>query len=263
MSAIEDRIRKLLNLSKDSANEHEAATAAARASQMMAEHHITEAMLRLSDDSKQAELITEGKLDGTKVAGKRVAWKLAIASAVAESLGCEFWFHGGAGMALGRESSIQAWNYTSQYLMREIDRLATERWEVEKREATAHGHSARAWCNAFRVGAARAVATRLRYESEVNKAARRQRVAAAVPAAVAGDSTADASIQALAIVDRDEQEVKSRYAEISKGFTKASAIGKVSVRSGYHAGKEAGASIRLGGGRAGLPEGQRSIRGGK
>lgn len=155
---ITDRIRKLLALTK-SANEHEAAAAAARAAQLMEEHQITEAVLRITDDTKTAESIIEGAVDKDRGGGKRVAWKLAIAGGAAVALGLsKVWTRGGTMMALGRDSAIKSWSYLCAYLFNEVNRLADVGWETSGRW---NGGSARAWKNAFRYGAARTIHARL------------------------------------------------------------------------------------------------------
>lgn len=111
MSKIIDRIRKLLALTQ-STNEHEAAAAGAKAAQLMREHEIGEAMLRISDETATAEPIIEGGIDGTEVLGKQVAWKLFIAMGAAVAFGVQTWRHGGRIVGLGRTSAVQSWNYT-------------------------------------------------------------------------------------------------------------------------------------------------------
>lgn len=247
ITKIIDRVRKYLNLA-NSTNEHEAAQAAGRAAQLMEEWNLTEAAVRLSDGSKVAEAITEATLAGTEKIRSRVAWKITIASAVGYSLGVRMYTTGGVIRGFGRESSVQAWNYTTGYLINEVERLTAARWDVEHLAAVAAGHSARVWCGSFRIGAAQAIAGRLSHETRTRKAAR-----VPVPA-VPGDLAAPTN--ALMVLEADEKEVEAAYAARSKGFGRAGNIGSVRARDGYAAGSEAGQSVALGAKRAGLAAGQ-------
>lgn len=249
-----DRIRKLLALSK-SANEHEAAAAAAKASQLMREHEIGEAMLRVEDDSRSAEDIVEGTVDGSQAARKRVAWKCFIASGAALAFGVKMWTTSGKIVGLGRVSAVQSWGYTCQYLYREVDRLADEAWDSHAASEIRIGAGGvRAWKNAFRVGASHAIHLRLKAQAEESEASKRADVAALCQSSESGT-------QALAVIDRDRSEVAAAYAERSKGFSKVAGIGQTSSRSGYASGVAAGRSVSLGGGaRAGLPEPSKRIR---
>lgn len=255
-----DRVRKYLSLAT-SGNEHEAAEAAARAAALMSEYQLTEAMLKVDDDSRASESIVEGTL--TENTKKRVAWRCSVASAVAHSLGGYMYYFNRQPHMLGRESAVQAWAYTCEYLFREIDALAQRRWEDEKVDAELVGHNARSWMNAFRVGAAQVVARRLRDEAQVRTTERKVRKPAeAAPIGVPGasDNASDKHAMALAVIEREEREVESAYRAKTKGWRTMSSIGSVSNRSGYHAGKEAGAGIALGGGRAALNAGQGRLK---
>lgn len=244
-----DRVRKLLSRSK-SDNEHEAAIAAGHAARLMAEHNLTEAQLRVEDSSRAAESITTLSAEGMR---RRVAWIECVRSAVADSLGLKSYFsyrdNKTFDVVFGRESATQTWNYTSQYLIREIERLADEAW------ARDGAGSARRWKNAFRMGAAYAVAARLASEIRKTRTAQRE-MAEAADRDLMRTSDQPTTV-ALALVEKDEDEVRAAYKEHSRSFGRAAAsIGNVSSISGYYAGKDAGESIALGGGRAALPAGQ-------
>lgn len=254
ISKIISRVQKLLAATK-SDNEHEAALAGARAAAMIEEFQLTEAQLRVDDDTLPPEPIKEGvRLDEyAEWREKRVAWIETIHNAVALSLGCKTWIQRGEIMCFGRESATQAWRYTSMYLQREVARLCEEAWEREGDAAEAAGQSTRRWKNAFRVGAAQAIAIRLRTEH------RKTREASRVTTAAADDvirRTADEpTSQALAIVEKDEAEVEVEYKRMTKGWRNMGGIGGTSSRSGYSAGREAGEQVQISGGR-GLRAGQ-------
>lgn len=251
------RVQKLLSMSK-SDNEHEAAQAAARASALMAEYNLSEAMLRVEDSSRGAEAIVEGRLSDQQTK-KRSAWRELIADAVASSLGCVTYLSKTSEtVCFGREGATQAWNYTSQYLFNEVDRLADEAWDREGMAAMRVGQRIRSWKNAFRVGAAAVVASRLR---DATAAQRDERVAKRQGVqSVVHPKPATTEQQALMVMERDEQEVKNAYAERTKGFVKSAGVGRVTSRTGYNAGREAGASVALGGGRAALGAGQGRLK---
>lgn len=77
-----DKVRRLLRLA-ESANEHEAAAAAARAQELMTRHRIELAALDVAGDE-------EVELNETPVDefGRMVWWRHILASAVAEANGC-------------------------------------------------------------------------------------------------------------------------------------------------------------------------------
>lgn len=237
LNRVIERVKALLAVSK-SDNEHEAALAAERAAELMATYRLEEAQLRVDDTSRAAEDIKERVLlDNTTK--KRVAWKELIADGVAKSLGCHLYLTGEGPAVFGREGATQAWRYTCQYLFNEVNRLADEAWEAEAFEATLAGHTIKKWKNSFRVGCAQSIIMRL-YETAKPK-------------------PASSNEQALMIIDKDDMELESQYNIMAEGFTKADAIGYISNRTGYKAGLDAGQDLPLGGGRAGLPEGQRSL----
>lgn len=241
-----DRIRKLLALSRSS-NENEAASAAARAAALMAEHQIEDAQLRLDEGeaARPAESIVP---DATLDSSSRtvVHWKGKLAGGLARSLGCRMWWQGGSIQLFGRQSAIRACTYMYQYLVGEVSRLADEAWD--RRGARWDGESARAWKNAFRLGASATIARRLDDQLYAQQAQRQRTVdTAPAPTATTG---------ALVLVQREEREVKAAYEKFSEGFTKVRG-GTTSSSSGYAAGRAAGATVALGGGaRLGAAQGK-------
>jgi uncharacterized protein YeeX (DUF496 family) len=85
MTKIVDRIQKLLRLAKNAGSEAEAALAAERARQLMAEHEIHEAEISLADPTETRvveEIVKNFEVTKTK---KKVAWHMRLAAAVARS----------------------------------------------------------------------------------------------------------------------------------------------------------------------------------
>lgn len=262
---ITERVRKLLELSK-SGNEHEAAAAAARASELMSEHAITEAMLEVtSADDAYAAHVTERIIEGDlpESPERRVAWRDRVASSVARSLDCEVFYTNSNINAIGRESAIGTWRYTCAYLFSEITRLADEAWLAEGRDLAAVGQTPRAWKSAFRLGAADVVANKLYLELKDRKAregaqalkiaeGERQRALAAATDS-SGGSTAIVLAEvvadkAIAKLEAHRAEVKSAYEKRTSGpgWRKTRAVGNSTRgRSGYEAGREAGGHIAL------------------
>ncbi len=253
-----DRVRKLLSLSKHTTSEAEAAGAATRAAELMAEYQLSEALVRLDEPSAKPEAILKGRLeaDSKEFSHKRIAWKETIAQAVADDLGVHMYFWNKRtenGMrsdirGMGRESAIQAWQYTYQYLCRAVDELTDQAWEAES-----FGHSptsTRSWKNAFRIGCSTRLAVRL--------AEKRSDLDAAYAAARAAVQETREGL-ALTVVEKDRDEVNRAYAEMSESFGTTKRIGQVNSYAGYKAGMAAGDQVSLGGGRSGLAAGQGSL----
>jgi hypothetical protein len=274
LDRILDRARKLNQLAQHTDNEAEAALAASRLRQIMEQHQLDDAMLRLDDVERPAEAIVRGRLepDAPTTGRKRVAWKEAISAAVATDLGVHEFFNystkwNGNSMrryadvrGFGRESAIQTWQYTCQYLWRTIDELA-DKARVREDDHDSGMGAVRAWKNSFRAGCAATIAERI-VENRMNE--RKQAKAAREAALKASTAGVTRESLALSIVERDQVEVDDAYERIRKGFNRgsASSIGATSG-GGYGAGRAAGERVALGGKRAALGEGQRHLKGGK
>jgi hypothetical protein len=251
-----DRVRKLLSLSEHTTSEAEATEAASQAAKLMEEYQLSEALVRLDEPTVKPEVIVKERLepDSKEFSHKRVAWKETIASAVALDLGVKlYYWHRTVGgrkrsdvRGMGRESAIQAWQYTCQYLWRAVDELTDLAWDNSYVEDDV---STRAWKNAFRVGCSTRIAVRLAEKRTAESIARQAAKVAAV-------GTDDRTQLAMTVVERDRDEVDSTYNEMAKGWGTTKSIGQVTSADGYNAGKAAGDRISLGGGRAGLSPGQ-------
>ena len=237
-----DKIKKLLALSKSS-NEHEAANAAARAAELMAEHQIAEASIRVEDETHVAEPI---QVERIYEARKRIAWKGALAHALADSLGAKMFWSGGDIRIFGRTSAIQTISYMLMYFSAEIERLCRSAWIAESVGDDPPISTQTTWKNAFRLGAAGVIAQRLREQAHAEKGRRDH-----VTAVVAPSSTMS---RALVLVRKDEIALEDDYARYrtANGFRKTPAIGRVSSCDGYSAGREAGRGVSLGGNARGL-----------
>lgn len=251
-----DRIRKLLRLAANAGSEHEAAIAADRARLMMAEHEIHEAQISLEVQAPRVpeQIDQEHAVTDTT---KRVAWHMVLISAVARDFGCRPYWSSGKVCLFGRLSAVQSASYTSQYLMREVERLC------DRAAVGEDGKSApRKWRNAFRIGCAETIAKRLRE-------ARRERE---IPTAeevleefgVPSPSEPRPEDAVLAIVKKDQEQVEEEWERYSAGWRgRGGLIGCVSwgASGGYASGLAAGSAARIGGrSRGGLPAGQGSLK---
>jgi hypothetical protein len=269
-----ERVRKLLALAKGT-SEHEAALAASKAAQLIEQFQLSEAMIRLDAPEAEPEPIEQAArlepelapFGGRGSGRKRIAWKETIAKAVASDLGIHMYWRNDVDICgFGRESAIQTWRYTYQYLCRAVDQLADEAWDR-------HGgyESTRSWKNAFRSGCAQRLAVRVWEERQARKkAAKHHAKDLSVRAEVTVDDKASIDdrieagreCQALAIIAKDQEAVDNGYKEYSKNWRgHIGSIGSVSSMSGYEHGKAAGDRIALGGKRAALRSGQGRIGG--
>lgn len=128
MSAILDKIRKLLALSAKSSNANEAAVAAAAAQRLMTEHQIAEAELESGDRHEHATL-SDDPLD--TFGGRSVVWKEVLSSQLCEMHGCKIWretrWEKGSVVkrmrVVGRPSDVGSVRYLYAWLTSEITRL--------------------------------------------------------------------------------------------------------------------------------------------
>lgn len=253
-----DKIRKLMKLAT-SANEHEAALAAAHATELMLKHEIDQAKLAESDDgAEELGEVDEESIDET---GSIVPWKGNLAGGLAESQGCYFYYSATpyvrgqkqrrTYMIIGQESKRQTIKYMYQYLCAELIRLADEAFRkailkhrAEAKEYAASGlemgppPSARAWKNAFRLGAASMIWKRLNEQrEETHKEAEES-----------GQSAA------LVVVAKNAEAVQVWKKENVKKLSKGRG-GVFSSGSGFAIGREAGKTVGLGGGERALGQG--------
>lgn len=247
------RIQKLLDLSRNAGSDEEAASAAARAAEMMREYEIQEAELSLLDSTHKTEAIVDEVLKSTESRRRVVTWQDTITHGVVASLGAHMYWRGPRVYLWGRVSVIQAANYMVSYLQREVEELADREWAAEAGERDGLGGvSSRAWKNAFRVGCAGVIASRLHEKAREDKTERVQRRAEA--------AAANVNPQALAVVARDREEVDQAFRKRMKGSRSKRMGGQVSSADGYSAGRRAGQSVSLGGGRGALGQGQGRLR---
>jgi len=229
-----DRIKKLLSLA-NSTNEHEAANAAAQAAELMQKHEIKQA--QLAEEDEEVEVVNRFVIDESK---HLINWRATLMNGLAKSFGCHMFtwrtYSGGKPKmsynVAGQPSKVDTISYMYQYLVAEVDRLADTAYRqehLECRKSKVSPPSARAWKNAFRLGAANTIYRRL-----VNQ--REQTHKAAME---------DGQSNALMIVKKNEAAVevfiKEKFPEL-----RPNARPVYTSRSGFQAGSEAGKSVGLG-----------------
>jgi len=267
-----DRVRKLLSLSEHSGSEHEAALAASRAAALMEQYQLSEALVRLDDaNAKPEPILRDERLepDAPQIGRKRVAWKEAISNAVAKDLGVREYYRYRTAWTghtmrrtadvrgFGRETAIQTWRYTCEYLWRTVDELADKAWIAEGDDESSMG-TVRAWKNSFRVGCASKISERI----FANRKATRETAKAVREAAIKASTNETRESLALSIIERDQAEVDAEYANMASrwGGRSAAGIGSTSSTDGYGAGRAAGDRVSLGGKRAALGAGQGRLK---
>jgi predicted RNA-binding Zn-ribbon protein involved in translation (DUF1610 family) len=218
MSAIEERIRKLLALA-DSPNENEAAAAAEKAQALMLRYGNEMAAVAAAGGERLA-------VDEHVVGGKVDPWRRMLAAAVARSAAGEIvWAPEGDGRAHGKiffygpsgtvGGIVELYRYLEAQLV-VISATAT----AARRERRVHG---RRWRNSFLLGAVGRIAQRLQ--------ARRAETAEA-------GENGGALVLVKTAVDR---EIERRHPELESSSYRASV-----ARGAYEAGAHAGKHVDLG-----------------
>lgn len=143
--SILEKINKLLALA-NSPNENEAAIAAEKAAELLAQYNLT--LADIGSDEK--EEITEGIVETTS---RYITWKMLVLAGIATANGCEAMrsTYSGKMRLVGTITNITVSQYLYDYLIKTVERLAKR-----------HKGKGRAFLNAFRVGCA----TRLRQRLE-------------------------------------------------------------------------------------------------
>lgn len=267
-----DRILKLIRLAQNNPSPEEAAVAFAQAQRLA-----TRAGLQIDDLLVAAE--EHEAPQAPRVVGevlqqwidhwdRAVPWKLAIARAVLRANLCKHAISTGSGggiLGYGTEEHLATARYVYQAIVREVDALAqaavAERGRLaawDRGEAVTYGRS-------WRLGCAHAIDQRMP-DPEAEIEAARAEVDEARRLALTGESTPNMgalaiATNALARVEQAEDyraRVHERVTAHFDGLNLRSGRGYQGARdlSGYAAGRRAGATVGLGGGRA------RALKGG-
>lgn len=225
-----DKIKKLLKLSTSN-NQHEAALAAARATELMLKYQIDAAEVSAEEEPQPDEPVKSMIFDEAKPGTQRRAlWKGTLASGLCKAFGCKIWWSSRNHiMFVGRPSDLTAVQYLYQYLVSEINRLTEKGWAEEGEFSGIQGKT---WKNSFRVGAAHEITNRVQEQRKVTFKA----------AEVENKSTA------LMVIQTREQAVVKFYDKLSSDMHFVSGGGPtVNSRDGYAAGQAAGRKVDIGG----------------
>lgn len=231
-----DRIKKLRELGDQAKNNsvHEAAAAAAAAQRLQQQYKIEFA--ELDDDGDDTDLLINVDLMEGSKEKLPVRWKIRLANRLCQNLHCRMVYTPsrrsriyrrtvrGKITIMGRQSDIDAVTYLYQALCREITRLC----KLEAGKVFEPGEDGkRAWCTAFRIGAA----------NEIGRTLERQKMTLAEELA--------ANAKADALVKKQDKEVKDYASSLFPDTHKTSA--QIRDYDGYERGKEVGKTINVGG----------------
>jgi hypothetical protein len=250
-SPVIDRVRKLLTLAERSGSPAEAALAATRAQELIAEHRLAEADLSIAGgEDVPDERVIEEQIEGEYARRKAQAWRVTLAGVLARSFGCKiyYWQKSSRIQAIGRESDVQTLRYVQGYLSLEIQRLTEIEWA--KMKARCDGGELpqpTRWRNSFRLGAVDAVRQKLN-PPKPRPAPKQPAITDGLaetprePEAPVPPSAAQALV--LARDARAQAEVNARW---KKHFPRSrggsSGFSHATHGDGYNAGREAGASL--------------------
>ena len=163
MSAIIDKVRKLLRLA-ESPNANEAAAAAAKAQSLIDEHNLNAALLSLDGAETEPDEPIEnfGRKDAPLDGGKQNdTWRWRLASTVMYANACRGYVNGGSIHIVGRPSDVETVRYLYAYLKAEVAQLTD-------RDGKGCG---RTWRNNYRMGVIDTISRKMREEREKFKQA--------------------------------------------------------------------------------------------
>ena len=248
MSNIEkvmDRIKKLLALSTSS-NPNEAAIAAAKAAQLMAEYELEEADLRVESGEANQDPIDATDWDG--ISGKRTSqWRGYLVTGLLKAFHCHGWYETtfvyrpGArrrsGVVkfriVGRRTNVRTANYMYLYLENELLEMSEKAWNGLSASTASLCHG-KHWKNSFLLGAAMEINRRLTEQVKAQEA-------------ILKDTTS----KALILVRQDHTEVDKYYHSV-KPKTHTMGYNSRADAEAYEQGREEGSKVNLGGSKPSL-----------
>lgn len=256
----EEAISKAIRLLKlaQSDNPHEAALAASRAQEIIDRYKLAglSAESELPGGAKEPEEEIrnfEDPLDYAKSGeGRNLSrWRATLASVLAKANQSRIWIHRGQSATIrivGRPSDVETIRYLYQYLVNEIERLT-------RVHAKGNGKT---WANNFRYGVVDEIGDRLREQREATV----QKMKAEIEAFGAPDAQV-----AIVRVNQSLIKLEKQGEDVQEWMDKNLKLHKTYARSrsdfgAREAGRQAGKSIQLGGGK-GLTSGAKQLRSGK
>jgi hypothetical protein len=245
---IVELIAKLKRLSVDNPNKEEAALAAARMQELATKYKIEQAEILDAEEDKleinQHEFYTEKGIRFSR-------WKLTIAYRLAKINGCAAIRSQGYEyknikvkelakvIIVGTEEAVQIVKYMFAYIVREIERLSQIALKKYNEELGQFGKGGKSYANAFKVGAADAVVSRLNNQRW---------------------NIIKHNENALAVIDKEYNE-SVEWMERNFAIKKAPCSVRATSHEGYSDGRNAGSKIGLGGGK-GLQRGPKALTSG-
>lgn len=245
-----DKVRKLLRLGQSS-NANEAALATAKAQELIDRHKLSTAILALDDaaptkglddepiqDFDQAPLDTPKRLD---------RWRVVLSTTIAYHNDCKVYSQGSDLKIVGRASDAETVRYLYGWLSREVERLTTE----------AGNGMGRTWRNNFRLGVCETVSRKLREQREAFEKTVRAEAKAQIDAAPGSLALVRVN-QALARSTERKMEVV-KWTKENMSLRSSSPSPSRYDSNARAAGRRAGESINISGGRRGLASGARKL----
>lgn len=173
MSAIHEKIKKLLALAERGGTEAEAQAAMTAAHALLAKHNLTMSEVQAFGEEKPEDIITDAS---TPAPLRNQYWRDTIYCAIADLFFCNAFMrkrkHSRCYVVYGRPSNIQAVHYVAQSLIRTGETLATQEAKAAAMRMADDGVelNLRAWASSFRIGYAQRI--RQRVKDEIAKAKR-------------------------------------------------------------------------------------------
>lgn len=253
---IQAKITKLLRLADQKDSAEEAAVAYAQAQRLATLHGFNLSDVALDDAETEADvpLVVE---DIERMAldtwGKAVAWKGALASAIADANNCKLFYRhhaeGGVSLVLyGQPADMHVVTILYRSIGEQIDRLAKS---AVRNRSVLHSSGNRTYGRSFRLGAVATIRRRLP-KPDATVAKHRADVDKRRELAVIGDDTQALAVstQALARVCAAEQHlaaVRKAVDDYEKklGLKKGSGFSSADA-GGYYDGRQAAKSVTIG-----------------
>ncbi len=169
MSAIVEKIRKLLALAQSSEPE-EAAAAAAHAERLMVEHAVSEEAVRgakaREDEGSIESEILQRYMGASWKRSQVPMWHATLAGAMSRHFMCRIYYTPGCSITMvGRRTAREVFQATYFYVRGELERLCESAWLKNKAQGGALEHGRR-WKTSFYAGAVSTISARLRDEQK-------------------------------------------------------------------------------------------------
>lgn len=239
------KIQKLLRLA-ESSNVHEAASAAAKAQELMDRFEIEAASLSTASAPANNEPVETVDFDSS---GRLENWRGSLLATLCSTNGCKAYktrLYDGGGKetvlrVIGRKTDSQTVRYMYQALVQVVEGLAM-----------GQRGNGRQFIASFKSGAAAAICERIRASKEATKRAVYAEAAQEGGMALMRVDNAVATLKA-----RDA--ALERYMEEQNLRLRKGSGGRVTDHSGYHSGYRAGQAANIGGGHAQLGAGRAAL----